>query len=306
MADEEKGTAKKRSSRLGMVGKGCGGLLVVALVGIGGLIGAASFSWSSRLDTTYEVAEHEFEIPELTDDNRGEAERLYLGRGCGDCHGEDGAGRILADAPPFMLAPPNITGVMRALGPAELHALIRRGVRPDGTPAFFMPAHEYARMPDRELGLITAHVRSLPQSDATQPPSEMRTLGKVLELVGALDSHFLPAEVVADQAFDPAGEDDMGEYLAMSCTGCHGDGLSGGPIPGAPPEIGTPANITPTGIGDWDLEQFSTAMRTGRTPDRQLDGEQMPYRVYQHLNDAEMAALFAYLQTVEPREFGNR
>ncbi len=55
------------------------------------------------------------------------------------------------------------------------------------------------------------------------------------------------------------------------------------------------------------MEQFTTAMRTGRTPSGdQLDGEQMPYRVYQHMTDEELSALFAYLQTLEPREEGNR
>jgi len=311
MADGEKASAKKRGSRLGMVTKGCGGLLLILIVGIGGLVGAASFSWSSRLDTAYRTADHDLEIPELTDANREEAERLYLARGCGECHGADGAGRILADLPPFLMAPPNITGVMRTMSANDLHELVRRGVRPDGTPVFFMPAHEYERMPDEELGLITAYVRSLPQSDATQPASELRTPGQVLELLGVLDTPMLPAEIIDQQAaHDPAGPDEMGEYLSRNCTGCHGERLSGGAIPGAPEsEVGLPPNLTPhaSGLADWSEEEFVVAMRTGRSRDgRELNPQHMPWRVYRHMTDAELAAVWAHLQTVEPQPFGNR
>ncbi|MGE0786379.1 MAG: c-type cytochrome [Sandaracinaceae bacterium] len=296
--------------RLKRIGKWVAVASAVGLVALVGLVVASSVAWSSRLGARYETREHDFAIPELTDENRAEAERLYVSRGCGECHGADGGGRALIDAPPFLINPPNITSMMRALSPTDLHALVRRGVRPDGSPVFFMPAVDYARMPDAELGLITAYVRALPESDAQHAPSELRALGKVLAFVGALDFPVLPAEVIDQSApFEPVGPDEMGEYIALGCRGCHGERMSGGPIPGAPVEsVGIPPNLTPhaSGLAGWTLEEFALAMREGRTPRGTLNPDFMPFRTYRHLDDAEMASLFAYLQTLEPVDEGHR
>ena len=48
------------------------------------------------------------------------------------------------------------------------------------------------------------------------------------------------------------------------------------------------------------------ALREGQTPDGPLDTRTMPVRVTQHFSDHEIDALWAYLQTVEPRPFGER
>jgi len=297
--------------KLKKIGKWVGIVLGVIVLLIAGLVGVATFKWSSRMDATFETPEHDFEIPELTDENRAEAERLYLSRGCGECHQADGAGQVLIDVPPFLMAPPNITSVVRTYSAAELHALVRRGIRPSGQPVFFMPAHEYARMPDHELGLIIAHARSLPETDESQPASELRVLGRLLSLFGVFDVSLIPAEVLdQDAPFDPAGPDEMGEYIATACAGCHGEHLSGGAIPGAPEEAtGIPANLTPhaTGLADWSLEDFTAAIREGRSRDgTELNPQFMPFRVYRHFTDEEIGAVWAYLQSVEPREFGNR
>lgn len=292
------------------VGVGIGAVVGTLAILVGSLVGVASCAWSGRLEATYTTADHDFEIPELTDANRAEAQRLYLVRGCGECHGADGAGRVMVDAPPFLLAPSNITGVMRSLSANELHKLIRRGIRPDGHPVFFMPSHEYARMPDEELGLITAYVRSLDQSSATPPASELRALGRVLLLVGAVEDTLIAAEMIDQSApFDPASVDELGEYLATGCRGCHGATLAGGAIPGAPEsEVGIPANLTPheEGLAGWSQEEFTRAMREGTTPERTLNPDFMPTRIYEHLTDDEVGALWAYLQTVEARPFGDR
>lgn len=284
-------------------------MLVVALL-VGALIGAAQWSWASRAGARYSPPSHGFAVPALTEENRAEAERLYNSRGCADCHGEDGAGRVMTDAPPMRLAAPNLTHVMRDRSPEELHSLIRRGVRPDGSPVLFMPAHDYAAMPDEELGLITAHVRALPPSDASQPSTEFHTLGRLLIFLGAMDTPPFPAELIdQDDSFEPVTDENLGEYIAASCRGCHGPNLSGGPIPGAPEEeLGIPANITPhaSGLEGWSLEDFRLALREGQTPDGPLDTRTMPVRVTQHFSDPEIDALWAYLQTVEPRPFGER
>lgn len=64
------------------------------------------------------------------------------------------------------------------------------------------------------------------------------------------------------------------------------------------------ANLTPdkeTGIGSWTQEEFLATIRSGR---HQGVGKRlkypMPWQELAALNDEELAALFAYLQTVKP------
>lgn len=63
-------------------------------------------------------------------------------------------------------------------------------------------------------------------------------------------------------------------------------------------------NLTPdkeTGLGEWTEQQFLDTIRTGR---RQGRGRQllppMPWPAIKNLNDADLKAIFAYLQSLEP------
>lgn len=295
-------------ARAKKIAKWAGGVLgVLVLLGASVAI-TAHVSYASRIATTFPFREHTLEIPTLDDSNREEAERLFFARGCGECHGRAGEGRVLVDAPPFRLAPPGITRPMRSLSGSELHNVVRRGVYPDGSPVIFMPSHEYARMPDAELALITAHVRSLPEQESTTPPTELRMIGKVLLLFGLFDD--LSAEQLDPEApLDAAGPDEMGEYLAQGCTGCHGRGFSGGAIPGAPEEeMGVPPNLTQheTGLQGWTLEEFSAALRDGNSRGRELNPRFMPFEAFSRISDEEVEAIYVYLQSRPARPFGER
>ena len=97
-----------------------------------------------------------------------------------------------------------------------------------------------------------------------------------------------------------------GEYLAATCKGCHGPQLSGGKIPGGPPEWKPAANITPGGIGHYTQSDFVVAMRTGRRPDGSAIDPQMPWKQLAQMTDVELKAIYAYLQSQPAREYGNR
>ena len=64
------------------------------------------------------------------------------------------------------------------------------------------------------------------------------------------------------------------------------------------------ANLTPdreTGLGRWTLENFREAIRTGRHMGRGRPIlPPMPYPMYKHMTDEDLAAIFAYLGTVAP------
>jgi mono/diheme cytochrome c family protein len=286
--------------------------VVAALLGV--FVGYAIYAANARADQRYRVPAYALEVPSDAA-SLAEGERLYHARGCAECHGEDGAGRVMIDAPPLLLAPPNITVVGASMSPSDWHGLVRHGVYGDGSTAFFMPAHEYARMPDRELGALIAYVRTLAPREATHPPSELRPLGKVLLTLGVLDTMY-PAERIDHAApLDPAPEPSptaaFGSYLTESCRGCHGEHLSGGPIPGAPEDqTGVPTNLTmhETGLRAWSVETFKSALRTGRRPDgSEINPRFMPWRsMHSHMTDTELEAMWAYLQTVEPRPEGSR
>jgi mono/diheme cytochrome c family protein len=62
------------------------------------------------------------------------------------------------------------------------------------------------------------------------------------------------------------------------------------------------ANLTPdpeTGLGKWTLRTFTDAIRTGRHEGRgRLILPPMPIPMYKHFSDADLEAMFAYLQSI--------
>jgi hypothetical protein len=69
------------------------------------------------------------------------------------------------------------------------------------------------------------------------------------------------------------------------------------------PSVPPGANLTPAGaLKNWSLEDFRTVFRTGRTPEgKQLDPNVMPWKVIGQAQPEEIAAMWAYLQTVEAK-----
>ncbi|MBC7171376.1 MAG: c-type cytochrome [Polyangiaceae bacterium] len=282
---------------------------VVALLAIG--VGVAIATSNSRLEQRYEVASVSFEA--VTDPaGIAEGERLYRSRGCGDCHGDRGEGRVVIDDVPGRFVGTNLTALSSDYTDEALVRAIRDGIAPDGRALVFMPSHEFHGFSDGDVGAIVAFVRTLPRVESDLPTNEVRPLGNLLHFAGLFP--LLSAEKIDHAAprrpapaVAPTAE--YGRYLAAGCTGCHGEGLSGGSIPGAPPELGVPANITPheSGLRDWSEADFVRVMREGIRPDgRRIDPKQMPWLALRHMNDVELAALFAYLKTVPARPAGER
>lgn len=64
------------------------------------------------------------------------------------------------------------------------------------------------------------------------------------------------------------------------------------------------ANLTPdveTGLGRWTLRNFTDTIRSGRHLGRGRPIlPPMPIPMYKHFNDEDMAAIFAYLQSIPP------
>ena len=85
--------------------------------------------------------------------------------------------------------------------------------------------------------------------------------------------------------------------------------LSGGEIPGFPPEWPSAPNLT-SGEGSrlpaWGEEGFIQIIRTGQKHGRAINPEYMPWESYRHMTDDELRAVYLYLQSLPPKAFGNR
>ena len=241
---------------------------------------------------------------------------LFESRGCSECHGGDGKGKVVIDASDGLYAKsPNITLSGTTVAKYSIEdwvRVVRHGVKPDGRPVLVMPSQDYSRLADPDVGALIAYVKSLPTVGGGE--AEIRLPFLVRALYGAgvipdaaeLIDHTLPPSTAV-----PVGHTvEHGKYVANMCVGCHGPGLSGGKIPGAPPEWPAASNLTPgegTALAGYaSAENLRAMFRTGRRPDGSAVSTVMPFESLRALNDIDVDALHAYLKTVAPRAAGNR
>ena len=240
---------------------------------------------------------------------------LFMSRGCGDCHGANGAGRAFIDEPDggFYVRSPNITpaGVAAKYTEVDWVRAIRHGVSPQGRPLFIMPSEDYNRFTDPDVAALIAYARSLPAVSGGSAELRVPLPVKALYAVGVVkDSaekidHSLPPALPVPEGVTP----EHGKYVANLCIGCHGAGLSGGKIPGGPPDWPAASNLTP-GDGTVMLiydsaDKMKTMFRSGKRPAGSAVSV-MPFATLREINDTDVAALYAYLKQLPPRPAGGR
>ena len=244
-------------------------------------------------------------------------EYLFKTRGCMECHGVDGAGHVVIDdkASGFFARAPNITGggasPARSYTDTDWVRTLRHGVKPSGQPLLIMPSEDYAHMTDADIAAVVAYVRSLPPASTGGGEFNIPFPVKAAYLLGAIKDS---AEKIDHTAAAPAAvADDLlarGQYIAQSCSGCHGPHFSGGKIPGTPPSWPPAANLTSAPDSAMSryssADQFKSMLRTGKRPDGTAISDVMPFKSLVYMDDAELDALFAFLKTVEARPSGQR
>lgn len=286
------------------------GLVLVAVVGV--------YTVSQRhIDEKLKVAGHPVSVP--TDSlsiARGQHIATTISK-CAECHGRNLAGTKFIDVPPIgTLYAKNLTrgrgGIGATMSDLDWERAIRHGVAADGRKLLFMPATEFHHLNDDDFTALVAYLKSLPPVDQEWPPSKVGPVGRALYLKG--DLPLLPAEQIQqeaahDKAVTPGPTLEFGRYIVSvgGCEGCHGPTLSGGHIPGTPPEWKPAANLTPTGIARYTEQDFFNALRDGKRPDgSMLDTVYMPVRWTKSMTDDETRAVFMYLKTVPPKAYGGR
>jgi len=240
-------------------------------------------------------------------------EHLFQTISCSLCHGEDAGGAVYSQSRMVAtMAGPNLTsgrgGVGAQRSDADYVRAITRGVRHDGTSLIVMPSEVFTHLTESDLGALLGYIRRLPPIDREVPPSGFGPMGRVLLAAGKMNILVAPKTPPYESPADPpSGTSEYGRYLAdiAGCHGCHGYGLSGGPVAG-PPGLPPASNLTPTGLGQWTEADFIRAMREGKRPDGTTLDEFMPWKVFRKMNDADLQALWLYLRSVPAKAFGNK
>ena len=285
------------------------GLLGLVVLALGVVIAIAWWRSSAALDQVYAQVEHRVD---WSGGDVARGEYLAHTRGCAECHGENLAGRVMVDAPPFgQLVGTNLTpaGLGADYYQQHLVGVLRGGIGADGRSLVFMPSMDYMRMADSEVADLAAYLAQLPAISTPQLPStNPGLLPRLLWLFGGFPlvarehmdlSLQPPASVVVEASVE------YGEHVTAVCKGCHGMGLAGHNSslePGTP----KPANLTPGGpMADWSESDFFTALRQGKRPDGTAIDEFMPWRVLSNMTDVEIRAMWLYLHSMPARAHGD-
>ncbi len=231
---------------------------------------------------------------------------LYQSRGCGECHGADGAGHVFIDEPGgLQVRGANIT---RGNGSAVLSytdrdwvRAVRHGIKPDGRPLFVMPSEDYNRMTDADLAQLVAHIRALPPKDAPGAQFRLPLIVKLVHGAGVLRDaaekidHRLPPALPVPETVSV----EHGRYVAQACAGCHGGSFDGGSIPGAPPHW-PPAARLHGEQGAWasygSADQLKSVLRTGARPDGSQIHTAMPRNPY--FTDTDIEAMYLFFRSL--------
>lgn len=228
------------------------------------------------------------------------------------CHGPDLTGGHVTEGGPIgRTVTPNVSVVLPAYTDGELARLIRHAIKKDGRTVRFMPVDNFAWLPDDDVVALISWLRTVPPKEHLVPPMEIKPFGKVMDRMG-----YIPIDLARRLDHEhpetgpaPAPTAEYGKWIAHACRGCHGERMSGGPLPGTPPGFPVPANVTPhaSGIGGWAYDDFVHVIETGtRKEDGKPLDEFMPVEMLRNMDDTERRAIWAYLESLPPVPFGQR
>jgi mono/diheme cytochrome c family protein len=232
---------------------------------------------------------------------------LYASRGCAECHGDNGAGRTFVDEAGVRIKGPNISpgagSVVAAYKAEDWVRTIRHGVTPSGRAVRVMPSEDYNRFTDDDLAAVVAYVRALPPAAGTaaviELPLPARVLygfGQIPDAASRIDHSLPPAKPV------PEGVTlEHGRYVANMCIGCHGEKLTGGRIPGGPPDWPPASRLAP-GEGSvmprYEKPETLLAMfRSGKRADGSAV-QVMPFPTLKEISEVDVRALHLYLKSL--------
>ncbi|MCF2446827.1 cytochrome c [Dyadobacter sp. CY345] len=226
-------------------------------------------------------------------------------KGCQDCHGKDLAGKIMInDGAVGRISATNLTkgkgGLPIDYNDQDWITALRHGVDRNGRPLILMPSHETTLLSEHDMAAIIAYCKNIPAVTNELPPIELGPVANVMSFFDKMPllsvekiDHAKPMIIQADTVVGVK----QGEYLAVSCSGCHRADFKGGdPLaPGLPPV----PDITSGGnLGKWTQQQFLQTLRTGKTPaGHQMSNADMPWQMTAQYSDDELVSLYEFFQS---------
>jgi mono/diheme cytochrome c family protein len=265
--------------------------------------------WAGGATKTASLEQGKYLVESVTICFECHSERDYTKPGWPIPEGHAGGGRILrGEGSPNQIVAPNITpNKETGIGnwsDEEIIRAVRDGVGKNGrllNPE--MPSRYFHSLDDAELRAIVLYLRSIPPVDHRPPDMAPYVPGKRSPNI-AMDSIHLTKISSAVK---------RGAKLVRlaGCETCHTPTNEDGFIPGLEfvggnvfrhgDEVAVSSDLTPgpSGIGHFTESQFQKVMRTGRVGHRALNSA-MPWYFYRHLTDADLRAIFAYLQALPP------
>lgn len=264
--------------------------------------GVVYFQTQSRINKVYDVKLQTLTIP--TD-----SASYVLGkhvaeiRGCTGCHGANLAnGEVFFDAnsPLGILAAANITSGKGGINYTDQDWIraLRHGLGKDNKSLWFMPSHEICHISNQEMAALIGFLEKQAPVDKEVSIKELKPLGRLLTFLGEFP--LLPAEKIDHNAtykeeVKLAINADYGKYLAIACTGCHGEKLKGAEAHS--PEQPPIPDISSTGkIGKWTSEEFVNLFHSGKTPEGRELSKYMPVKDFKYSDD-ELKAIYLFLHS---------
>lgn len=280
-----------------------GSVVVVAIAAVAVMVGLGERKRDRRIDIAVTPVALRTDAPAI---ERGHY--LFASRGCGECHGANGAGRVMLDGGGMFVRSANITpqpgSAVDGYTPTDWVRTIRHGVKRDQRPVMIMPSEDYNRLVDDDVAAIVAYASTL--APVAGPSGEVRlslpvralyAAGVVRDASEKIDHGLPPATPVPEGVTDGHGA-----YVANSCLGCHGAQLTGGKIPGAPPDWPPAARLAPGPGSALDryptAEQFAAMLKTGKRPDGSAVSTVMPFESLRAMSDVDVRALYLHLKSM--------
>ena len=285
-------------------------LIVLVSLPVLAAIAATGLVWNGERKRERIVQLPPLNSPAFTEDAAARARGAYLfaSRGCTDCHGADGAGRVFVDdGKGLKIKGPAIHSgagsVTAGYTPQDWDRIVRHGVNRNGRPAMVMPSEDYNRFTDADLVALVSYVRTLSGTGGgaaiIELPLPVRALygaGYVKDAAAKID-HTLPVQQSVPERISV----EHGRYVANTCLGCHGPQLAGGPVPGGPPDWPPAARLSKGADSALARYPNADAMIAMFRSGRRADGSEvkvMPFGSFSKMSDTDLRALYLYLKSL--------